>query len=188
MHTHIISESRSGSTWLYSKLAKQYKQDVWLSECFDIDKINEYKFPPVIETIELIKHSESPLVFKNHYHQLTEWENNTLDKILNLPAQKIVMMRKDKLDQCLSLALARQTRNWNRVEDTVIIDIDIWDIAVQNIHDRYVQLLEFSKTCDQVLWYEDLDFSGYEGKGKNLPKNKTIKNYDELVSRYNSNK
>lgn len=187
MHTHIISESRSGSTWLYSKLAKQYKQTLWLSECFDANKIEEAKFPSVFETVELIKNSDTPLVFKNHYHQIVEWDTVTQKSILNLPAQRIAMLRRDKLDQCLSLALARQTRNWNRVEEAVTVDIDIWNQAVHDIHDRYTALLEFSKSCDQVMWYEDLDFSNYEGKGKNLPKCRTIKNYVELVDLYNSN-
>lgn len=181
-HINIISESRSGSSWLFSDYRKKLnlsEEYSFLSECFDLDKNPDFenKFNFIID-------SDKKLVIKNHLHQircLTPKQKALFDSI---PSYRICIMRRNKLDQALSLALSRQTRNWNLQSDAVTIEPDVWQRAKTDILTRFEDILEYSETCDEVIWYEDLFFT--DNKKINPPKNQTIKNLNELIREFYS--
>lgn len=117
MKYHIISTPRSGSGTLYHTFKERYSPDIAIEELWsDAKNYNDD-----------LKFSSGVILIKNHYNQLPELERNDYSTFKWLMFEKwynVRLLRRNFVEQCLSLAISNQIINYDThaVKNKVIID------------------------------------------------------------------
>ena len=197
---HIISEVRSGSSSYKKYLEDKYDlytgphnvhrdgEDYPPSE---FCKKLEYNEESILKLVHKINKSKRMMVLKNHYSQLITMNNgknnNTFDAIMNINADRQVLMRRNKLEQSLSLAYSETTGNWAGGDQMVHISNETFDQAVAEVFCNYKEFYNWAiaEKC-KIVWFEDIvhnlpDFQ------VSSPKDQTIENLNKLVMRFHYN-
>jgi len=189
---HIISNKRSGSTW-YQQVLSPYKINVKSLE-FEPFNINDIKnnFKPSIEHSLNYFLEKDVCVIKSQYSRLLEFDQNTFNRLINIPGfERVIFLRRNTFEQCLSHALACQTGEWQNtnLNDPIIIDFDVWLKSKFFIQTYNKSLYNFARrNNDKIVWYEDVKTNKVTDRVKNPNKNLIIKNINELVEDYNLSK
>ena len=147
----------------------------------------EYNEERILKLVHKINRSKRMIVMKNTFPQLLKLNNNTFDAVMNIDAEKQVLMRRNKLDQTLSLAYGMTSGNWAGGGELVHISDKVFDDAMTDTLYNFKKLYDWATTekC-KIIWFEDIVHS--------LPyfevsqtKNQTIKNLNRLVMRFHYN-
>ena len=204
---HIISESRSGSSSYKKHLEDKYGLYTGPHNIYrdgedyppsEFCKKLEYNEESILKLVHKINKSKRMMVIKNHYSQLLRMKNSkndsTYDAIMNINADKQVLMRRNKLDQSLSMAYSETTGNWAGGPDAMAGGRDMihisdktFDQAMTDVFWNFKKIYNWAITekC-KIVWFEDVVHSLPDFE-VSLPKNQTIKNLNELVMRFHYN-
>jgi hypothetical protein len=164
---HLISNSRSGSSYLYSVITKYHPYDLKISEPFGNSRFNESK----ITSKELFLNSQVrrisgsyQTILKNHtYHLDLLYESGLWETFKINSFHNVVLYRKNIFESSLSLALAFETGKWSSYEDypqkQEVDENRFKDCVAQ----QYLGLLWFVKndrhiSFDRVISYEELSY------------------------------
>ena len=193
---HIISEARSGSSSY--KIYLEGKYDLYTGphnvyrdgEDYppsEFCRRLEYNEERILKLVHKINRSKRMIVMKNTFPQLLKLNNNTFDAVMNIDAEKQVLMRRNKLDQTLSLAYGMTSGNWAGGGELVHISDKVFDDAMTDTLYNFKKLYDWATTekC-KIIWFEDIVHSlpYFE---VSLTKNQTIKNLNRLVMRFHYN-
>ena len=164
-HIHLLSNARSGSTYMYHVLRK------YISPMQDSEKYNEpfstkdlVDQNVLVDNIDAIEQSEQRLIIKNHNSQLNTLQTNHNDlyaRFRELDLYTVVLIRKNLFESALSFVIAEQTGEWvkaqeqdkkltldpKRVSALVSSRAISTSQTVANVHNfKY----------DEIVYYEDL--------------------------------
>lgn len=145
--------------------------------------------------------SNDPTLIKSLIHshcvltnKSTSFKENLIKELLTKQCSFILLDRKDKFQQILSLSLSLKTDVWHgntslikKSEFPLIyIEPSIFNKAISYIHQHTTLLLQFKEYHSQfpLYYYEDIHFPAHLPISKNLNNELVIANYDELLTLY----
>ena len=156
-------------------------------EPFNKNGIRDNFKPPIEESLNYF-YKKEVCVIKNQFSRLLEFDEDTFNRLTNLPGfERIIFLRKNSFEQCLSHVLARQTGDWQNTNfsDPIVVDFDLWRRSVKFIHSTREELYDFAiKNNDRIVWYEDVKTNKVTDRVKNPDKNIIVKNINELIEDY----
>jgi hypothetical protein len=188
---HIIANQRSGSTW-YQQVLSPYKINV---NSLEFEPFNYggilNKFKPSLEYTMDYLHKQEACVIKNQFNRLLEFDEfgkYTFDDLTNIPGfERVILLRRNEFEQCVSYALAMQTGEWQNTtnKDPIVITDKVWEYSKEFITTRNAKLYYWAKSNnDRIVWYEDVKTLKTTDRALNPSKHLVIKNIDELAKDY----
>ena len=215
-HLHILSETRSGSTVcaeLYTKPPHSETKQGYtpISDLVYNDKPLRHEFintstrfqdelfsvSEIEEILNVIESERYPLVFKNHWidiHNRLGENESILNKVWNLNAKKLCLMRRNKLEHILSKVYSTFTKNYlkiprNRMHiERVKVEIpsDLFERKCKGTMREFKLFYNWAKQHgDEIVWHEDLIIPSTTKEQKIHPYSELITNLNELIERFN---
>ncbi len=149
------------------------------------------KFKPSLEYTMDYLHKQEVCVIKNQFNRLLEFDEfgkYTFDDLTNIPGfERVILLRRNEFEQCVSYALAMQTGEWQNTtnKDPIVITDKVWEYSKEFITTRNAKLYYWAKSNnDRIVWYEDVKTLKTTDRALNPSKHLVIKNIDELAKDY----
>lgn len=163
----------------------------WQNKPNITDQHQMYGFDEDMNKISIPEHPTLDVFINEHYsrwrriRRMDNWcvklimyqgtPQNVIDQMIHQADEVVILKRRDRLAQALSMTKATQSQLWhgnNLTGDAGDIDYDVFTDAVIDIVDNEFWVDQFSGT---VLYYEDLDLTG-----SSFNKNQINLNYDTV--------
>lgn len=171
----LLSQQRSGSTYMYGTLAfylkschdsydLAYKHLDKLDEPFINSKKKDFNPNPIIDSIENFLNVGNNVVIKNHIRQMANLEKYHIDaynRLLDIPKKRIVLLRHDQFQKTVSSIIAKHYDIWGDQPDDmgpIYIKPDIFRLTYEEIICDYNLLTSTITSDDIIINYEDLEF------------------------------
>ena len=205
----ILSQQRSGSTYLYRVLKKYLNAKSLNFDNEPFGHCDKPGFDPEKIISEIKRSADHIVVIKNHALHLNKLLNLypvEFNEFYHLPKKRIVLIRHNQFEKTVSSILAKHYEIWQeQPEDIEPIYVEPWRFrwTYQEIIEEYNMLKAEIKPTDTVVEYEKLSFwprkdfynlaltdqkfdelPKFKETKKNKPKDKTIVNLAELEHIY----
>jgi len=183
---HLITEPRSGSGALFSRLQMYKKPELinWskmFNEPINVNRIDPYELCASIENP-----SSKIRLMKNHLKDLLVLPIDLQQRYFNLPGIKIGLSRRSIFEQTCSVLIAKKSTVWNgnqHVGQQYFFDSFEFFRTLKEIVDIKLEMSNHLDLLDMLLFMEDLDLPSTMPT-KNLPKKQHISNIDQLQEWY----
>jgi len=173
---NIVSETRTGSSALYSSIAG--KQDIDLNETF-----TETNTDQMLDFLEANRRTGR--VMKNHAYRIINMTEAQQKRLFDLPAFHVALSRLNLFEQSASLALAELLDRYDEPHGLrVTMDVSFYrGMFYQCLTDK-INLAQLDHFYDMIIYYEDIEFPVSQSKKKFLKKHINIVNINEIKKEY----
>jgi len=165
---NLISNSRNGSSYLYSVITAYHSYDLKISEPFGDNRFEDSGIKDqkcfLHNQVEKIKNSQLTILKNHTYHLDLIFDHGFWDYFGVNSFYNIVLYRKNIFESSLSLALALETGMWSSYKNypqSITVNEDIFKTCIAQQYNGLLWFLHNSKQIrfDCVMSYEELCYS-----------------------------